>query len=218
LARFLGLSEDVKYINSLWILPVSEIHCSGYDNLNKIKFEESDNKSKLPPYFLMEEDFLKTFKIRKSILKIRRGLLTLTSIVGNTIYTLIMYGIWKKIIGIERFTRTSNNNLSWWLNNALEHIRSLHSCIFYAADVPEQSLKTWTSKNALHLRNRMFSVESNKDETLIIWREHTKYNINIYDILTNLEFTIKKNGSISTHRTKENVDKFMDKIQEVNWN
>jgi len=44
LARFLGLSEDVKNINSLWILPVSEIHCSGYDNLNKIKFEESDNK------------------------------------------------------------------------------------------------------------------------------------------------------------------------------
>ena len=49
-----------------------------------------------------------------------------------------------------------------------------------------------------------------------------KNNINIYiyiyDILANLEFTIKKNGSISTHRTKENVDKFMDKIQEVNWN
>ena len=130
----------------------------------------------------MEEDFLKTFKIRKSILKIRRGLLTLTSIVGNTIYTLIMYGIWKKIIGIERFTRTSNNNLSWWLNNALEYIRSLHSCIFYAADVPEQSLKTWTSKNALHLKNRMFSVESNKDETLIIWREYAKNNINIYVI------------------------------------
>ena len=86
LARFLGLSEDAKYINLLWILPVFEIHCSSYDNLNKIKFEESYNKRKFPPCFLMEENFLKTFKIRKSILKIRRGLLTLTSIVGNIIY------------------------------------------------------------------------------------------------------------------------------------
>ena len=126
--------------------------------------------------------------------------------------------VYGEIIGIEGFTRTSNNDLSWWLNNALEYIRSLHSCIFYAADVPEQSLKTWTSKNAFHLKNPMFSVESHKDETLIIWREHAKYKINLHDILANLEFTIKKNGSTSTHRTKENVDKFIDRVQEVNWN
>nr|QUS63772.1 hypothetical protein [Haslea silbo] len=82
-----------------------------------------------------------------------------------------------------------------------------------SAGSPTQSLKTWEDRNEPNPKDRWFLVESRPE--LIMRRGQSKFKTKDHGALAGLPYSIKKNGSTSTLKTEENVDMFMDTVEEI---
>ena len=78
---------------------------------------------------------------------------------------------------------------------------------------PTQSLKTWEDRNSPNPRDRYFLIESRPE--LVMRRGQSKFKTKDHGALAGLPYSIKKNGSTSTLKTEENVDIFMNAVEEI---
>ncbi len=81
------------------------------------------------------------------------------------------------------------------------------------AGSPTQSLKTWEDRNQPNPKDRSFLVESRPE--LVMRRGQSKFKTKDHGALAGLPYSVKKNGSTSTLKTEENVDIFMDAVEEI---
>ena len=76
-----------------------------------------------------------------------------------------------------------------------------------------QPLKTRAQRNTPNPKDRSILVESRPE--LIIRRGQAQFKTKDHGALAGLPYKIKKNGGTSTARTDENIDGFMDAVEEI---
>ena len=161
---------------------------------------------------MMDEQFLRTPKISKLIKELRGGSLT-TSLIGNVVFLVVLYGVW---ILSEGFV-TPQQNPGWGLPNGLYDppglVRPVDCGTQLHAGSPTQSLKTWEDRNHPNPKDRWFLVESRPE--LVMRRGQSKFKTKDHGALVGLPYSVKKNCSTSTLKTEENVDVFMDVVEEI---
>jgi hypothetical protein len=81
------------------------------------------------------------------------------------------------------------------------------------AGSPTQSLKTWEDRNQPNPKDRWFLVESRPE--LVMRRGQSKLKTKAHGALARLPYAVKKNGSTSSLKTEENVNLFMDVVEEI---
>lgn len=108
-------------------------------------------------------------------------------------------------------------NLGWGLRNNLYEppglVRPTDCETQLYAGSPEQSLKTEDSRNQPNPKDRRILVESRPE--LIMRRGQAQFKTKDHGALAGLPYRIKKNGGTSTARTDENIDRFMDVVEEI---
>jgi hypothetical protein len=119
-------------------------------------------------------------------------------------------------IGGEGFV-INNPNPSWGLGNNLYEplglVRPADCETQLYAGSPQQSLKTEASRNQPNPKDRLILVESRPE--LIMRRGQAQFKTKDHGALAGLPYKIKKNGGTSTARTEENIDRFMDVVEEI---
>jgi len=179
--------------------------------LDKIRFVKP---SELPLWvYIMDEQFIRTPEISKLIKELRGGSLT-TALIGNALFIAVLYGIW--ILGAQGFV-TPPPNPGWGLPRGLYDppglVRPGGCGTQLDAGSPTQSLKTWEERNQPNPKDRWFLVESRLE--LVMRRGQSKFKTKDHGALAGLPYSVKKDGSTSTLKTKENVDIFMDVVEEI---
>ena len=166
----------------------------------------------LPTYiYLMDDKFLRRPEISSIIRELRGGAWS-TALIGNTIFVAVLYGIWLLASGSEGFVQQSNPG--WGLgNNPPGLVRPADCETQLYAGSPQQSLKTEASRNQPNPKDRWILVESRPE--LVIRRGQAQFKTKDHGALAGLPYKIKKNGGTSTARTEENIDKFMDVVEEI---
>jgi hypothetical protein len=181
--------------------------------LDKIRFVKP---SELPLWiYIMDEQFIRTPKVSKLIKELRGGSLT-TALIGNAIVLAVLYGIWILGGGTQGFL-TPPTNPGWGLPRGLYDtpglVRPGDCGTQLHAGSPSQSLKTWEDRNQPNPKDRWFLVESRPE--LVMRRGQSKFKTKDHGALAGLPYSVKKNGSTSTLKTEENVDIFMDVVEEI---
>ena len=184
--------------------------------LDKIRFVKP---SELPLWvYMMDEQFIRTPEVSKLIKELRGGSLT-TTLIGNAIFLAVLCGIWILSGGTQGFV-TPPQNPGWGLPGGLYDppglVRPIDCRTQLHAGSPTQSLKTWEDRNHPNPKDRWFLVESRPE--LVMRRGQSKFKTKDHGALAGLPYTIKKNGSTSTLKTEENVDIFMDTVEEIVYN
>ena len=173
--------------------------------LDKIRFVKP---SELPVcIYMMDKRFLNTPEVSKLIKELRGGSLT-TVLIGNAIFLTVLYGIWI-LSGVSQGFVTPPQNPGWGLAGGMYDPPGLVRPI----DCGTQSLKTWEDRNEQNPKDRWFLIESRPE--LVMRRGQSKFKTKDHGALTGLPYSIKKNGSTSTLKTEENVDMFMDTVEEI---
>ena len=170
----------------------------------------------LPTYiYLMDDKFLRRPEISSIIRELRGGALSSTALIGNTIFVAVLYSIWLLASGSEGFVQQPNPG--WRLRNNLYEptglVRPADSETQLYAGSPQQSLKTEASRNQPNPKDRWILVESRPE--LIMRRGQAQYKTKDHGALVGLPYKIKKNGGTSTTITEENIDRFMDGVEEI---
>lgn len=165
--------------------------------------------------YMMDQRFIRTPEVSKLIKELRGGSWS-TALLGNTVFLVVLYGIWILAGGSEAFVQQPNPG--WGLP-----AQGLYDPpgLFRPADCetrlyggsPPQSLKTEASRNQPNPKDRWFLVESRPE--LIMRRGQAQFKTKDHGALSGLPYSIKKNGGTSTLRTEENVDVFMDVVEEI---
>lgn len=181
--------------------------------LDKIRFVKP---SELPLWvYMMDEQFIRTPEVSKLIKELRGGSLT-TTLIGNAIFLAVLYGIWILSSVTQGFV-TPPQNPGWGLPGGLYDppglVRPVDCGTQLHAGSPTQSLKTWEDRNHPNPKDRWFLVESRPE--LVMRRGQSKFKTKDHGALAGLPYSIKKNGSTSTLKTEENVDIFMDAVEEI---
>lgn len=169
----------------------------------------------LPTYiYLMDDKFLRRPEISSIIRELRGGALS-TALIGNTIFVAVLYGIWLLASGSEGFVQQPNPG--WGLGNNLYEppglVRPADCETQLYAGSPQQSLKTEASRNQPNPKDRWILVESRPELTMR--RGQAQFKTKDHGALAGLPYKIKKNGGTSTARTEENIDRFMDVVEEI---
>ena len=164
--------------------------------------------------YLMNDNFLHRPEISSRIREIRGGAWP-TTLIGNTILVAVLYGIWLLTSGSDGFVQQPNPG--WGLQHNLYQppglVRPADCETQLYAGSPTQSLKTEASRNQPTAKDRWILVESRPE--LVVRYGQAKYKVKDHGALTNLPYTIKKNGCTSTLRTEENVYTLMSGVEEV---
>jgi len=181
--------------------------------LDKIRFIKP---SELPLcVYMMDEQFLRTLKVGKLIKELRGGSLTY-ALIGNVVFLVVLYGVWILSGGAEGFVLPQQNP-GWGLPNGLYKppglVRPVDCVTQLHAGSPTQSLKTWEDRNQPNPKDRWFLVESRPE--LVMRRGQSKFKTKDHGALAGLPYSVKTNGSTSTLKTEENVDFFMDVVEEI---
>lgn len=176
--------------------------------LDKIRFPKP---SELPLcVYMMDERFIRTPEVSEMIRKLRGG-----SLLGNTIFLVVIYAIWVLGGGSSAFVQQPNPG--WGLPNGLYDppgfARPGDCGTQLHAGSPTQSLKTWEDRNQPNPKDRWFLVESRPQ--LVMRHGQSKLKTKAHGALAGLPYSVKKNGSTSTSRTEENVTVFMDVVEEI---
>lgn len=165
--------------------------------------------------YMMDEHFIRTPEVSKLIKELRGGSL-ITMLIGNAIFMAVLYGIWILSSGTQGFV-TPSQNPGWGLPGGLYDppglVRPVDCGTQLYAGSPTQSLKTWEDRNDPNPKDRWFLVESRLE--LVMRRGQSKFKTKDHGALAGLPYSIKKNGSTSTLKTEENVDIFMDAVEEI---
>lgn len=169
----------------------------------------------LPTYiYLMDDKCLRRPEISSIIRELRGGALS-TALIGNTIFVAVLYGIWLLASGSEGFVQQPNPG--WGLGNNLYEppglVRPADCETQLYAGSPQQSLKTEASRNQPNPKDRWILVESRPELTMR--RGQAQFKTKDHGALAGLPYKIKKNGGTSTARTEENIDRFMDVVEEI---
>ena len=175
----------------------------------------SKNVKTLPTYiYLMDDKFLRRPEISSIIRELRGGSWS-AALIGNTIFVAVLYGIWLLASGSEGFVQQPNPG--WGLGNNLYEppglVRPADCETQLYAGSPQQSLKTEASRNQPNPKDRWILVESRPE--LIMRRGQVQFKTKDHGALVGLPYKIKKNGGTSTARTEENMDRFMDVVEEI---
>ena len=181
--------------------------------LDKIRFVKP---SELPLWvYIMDEQFIRTPEVSKLIKELRGGSLT-PALIGNVIFLAVLYGIWILAGGTQGFV-TPPPNPGWGFPRGLYDppglVRPGDCRTQLHAGSPTQSLKTWEDRNQPNPKDRWFLVESRPE--LVMRRGQSKFKTKDHGALAGLPYSVKKNGSTSTLKTEENVDIFMDAVEEI---
>lgn len=181
--------------------------------LDKIRFVKP---SELPLWvYIMDEQFIRTPEVSKLLKEIRGGSLTIT-LIGNMIFLGVLYGIWILAGGTQGFVAPPTNP-GWGLPRGLYDspglVRPGDCGTQLHAGYPSQSLKTWEDRNQPNPKDRWFLVESRSE--LVMRRGQSKFKTKDHGALAGLPYSVKNNGSTSTLKTEENVDIFMDVVEEI---
>ena len=170
----------------------------------------------LPTYiYLMDDKFLRRPEISSIIQELRGGSWS-TALIGNTIFVAVLYGIWLLTSGSEGFVQQPNPGWGLGNNNLYEPpglVRPADCETQLYAGSPPQSLKTEASRNQPNPKDRWILVESRPE--LIMRRGQAQFKTKDHGALAGLPYKIKKNGGTSTARTEENIDRFMDVVEEI---
>ena len=165
--------------------------------------------------YLMDDRFLSTTEVSSMIRKLRGGSWS-TALIGNAVLLAVLYGVWILSGGAKGFV-TPKQNPGWGLPNGLYEppglVRPTDCETQLYAGFPQQSLKTEASRNQPNPKDRWVLVESRPE--LVIRRGQAQFKTKDHGALTGLPYKIKKNGGTSTLRTEENVDIFMDSVEEI---
>ena len=139
-----------------------------------------------------------------------------TALIGNAIFVAVLYGIWILGGGTQGFV-TPLPNPGWGLPRGLYDppglVRPGDCGTQLRVGSPSQSLKTWEDRNQSNPKDRWFLVESRPE--LVMRRGQSKFKTKDHGALAGLPYSVKKNGSTSTLKTEENVDIFMDVVEEI---
>jgi len=112
---------------------------------------------------------------------------------------------------------TPQQNPGWGLPNGLYDppglVRPVDRGTQLHAGSPTQSLKRWEDRNHPNPKDRRLLVESRPE--LLMRRGQSKFKTKDHGALSGLPYSVKKNGSTSTLKTEENVDVFMDVVEEM---
>lgn len=126
-----------------------------------------------------------------------------------------LYGIWLLACGSEGFVQQPNPG--WGLSNNLYEppglVRPADCETQLYAGSPQQSLKTEASRNQPNPKDRCILVESRPE--LVIRRGQGQFKTKDHGALAGLPYEMKKNGGTSTARTEENIDRFIDVVEEI---
>lgn len=164
---------------------------------------------------MMDEHFIRTPEVSKLIKELRGGSLT-TMLIGNVIFLALLYAIWILSSGTQGFV-TLPQTPGWGLPGGLYDlpglVRSVDCGTQLHARSPTQYLKTWEDRNDPNPKDRWFLVESRPE--LVMRRGQSKFKTKDQGALAGLPYSIKKDGSTSTLKTEENVDIFMDAVEEL---
>ena len=169
----------------------------------------------LPTYiYLMDDKFLSRPDISSIIRELRGGSWS-TALIGNTIFVAVLYGIWLLASGSEGFVQQPNPG--WGLGNNLYEppglVRPADCETQLYAGSQQQSLKTEASRNQPNPKDRWILVESRPE--LIMRRGQAQFKTKDHGALAGLPYKIKTNGGTSTAKTEENIDRFMDVVEEI---
>jgi hypothetical protein len=161
---------------------------------------------------MIDDRFIRTSEVSKLIKELRCGSLT-TALIGNAIFLAVLCSIW--ILG-EGFVIPPPNP-GWGLPRGLYDppglVRPGDCGTQLHAGSPTQSLKKWEDRNQPSPKDRWFLVESRPE--LVMRRGQSKFKTKAHGALAGLPYSVKNNGSTSTLKTEENVDIFMDVVEEI---
>ena len=131
------------------------------------------------------------------------------------IFVAVLYGIWLLASGSEGFVQQPNPRQRS-KNNFYEPLKLARPADcktqLYAKSL-QKSLKTESSQNQPNPKDRWILIKSRPE--LIIRRGQAQFKAKDHKALAGLTYKIKKNGSTSTARTEENIDRFMDVVEEI---
>lgn len=112
---------------------------------------------------------------------------------------------------------STNPNRGWGFPNNLYDppglVRTADCGTQLHAGSPPQSLKTLESRNQPNSKDLRVLVESRPE--LILRRGQSKLKTKDHSALAGLPYSVKKNGGTSTLKSEENVDVFMDAVEEI---
>jgi hypothetical protein len=161
----------------------------------KLNFQKQDKIRFIKPrefplcIYMIDEQFLRTPKISKLIKELRGGSLT-TSLIGNVIFMVVLYGVW---ILSEGFV-TPQPNPGWGLPEGLYNppglVRPVGCGTQLHAGSPTQSLKTWEDRNQPNPKDRWFLIESRPE--LVMRRGQSKFKTKDHGALAGLPYSVKK--------------------------
>ena len=122
----------------------------------------------------MDDKFLRRPEISSIIRELRGGSWS-TALIGNTIFVVVLYGIWLLASGSEGFVQQPNPG--WGLGNNLYEppglVRPADCETQLYAGSPQQSLKTEASRNQPNAKDQWILVESRPE--LIIRRGQAQF-------------------------------------------
>jgi hypothetical protein len=161
---------------------------------------------------MIDDRFIRTSEVSKLIKELRCESLT-TALIGNAIFLAVLCSIW--ILG-EGFVIPPPNP-GWGLPRGLYDppglVRPGDCGTQLHAGSPTQSLKKWEDRNQPSPKDRWSLVESRPE--LVMRRGQSKFKTKDHGALASLPYSVKNNGSTSTLKTEENVDIFMDVVEEI---
>ena len=201
---------------------IGRVHKTSYDYKAEIKIAKTISpklyritfiKSRELPFlvYMIDDRFIRTSEVSQLIKELRCGSLT-TALIGNAIFLAVLCSIW--ILG-EGFIIPPSNP-GWVLPRGLYDPPGLvrpGDCGTQLHAGPTQSLKKWEDRNQPNSKDRWFLVESRPE--LVMRRGQSKYKTKDHGALAGLLYSVKTNGSTSTLKTEENVDLFMDVVEEI---
>jgi hypothetical protein len=202
---------------------IGRVHEASYDYRPEIKIAKTISPKLYKITFLKSRElsflvcmtdqrFIRTSEINKLIKKLRGGSLT-TVLIGNAIFLTILYSIW--VLG-EGFV-VPPPNPGWGMPRGLYDppglVRPRDCGTQLYAGSPTQSLKTWEDRNKPSPKDRWFLVGSRPES--IMRRGQSRFKTKDHGALAGLPYSVKNNGSTSTLKTEENVDIFMNVVEEI---
>nr|YP_010282935.1 hypothetical protein MKT70_pgp100 [Nitzschia ovalis]YP_010282998.1 hypothetical protein MKT70_pgp037 [Nitzschia ovalis]ULD15699.1 hypothetical protein [Nitzschia ovalis]ULD15762.1 hypothetical protein [Nitzschia ovalis] len=161
--------------------------------------------------YLIDDKFLRRSDIRLLVQELRGGGWP-PALIGNLFFVIFLYGIIQIAIGAESFV--PQPNVGWGMGIDIYYDSpGKHVETQLYAGVPEPSLKTEADRNQPHPKERWIWIEARPE--LVIRRGQGKYKLKDHGALAGLPFIVKSNGGTSTLRTEDNIDLFMEYIEDV---
>lgn len=198
---------------------------SSYDHPSEVKIAKviarktdhisyKSNKEILFLIYLTDPRIASNQQVLKIVKELRGG--SWAGLLGSAVFFGIIYTIFI-LSGTESFV-VPPANPGWGLpnNNSYDPpglVRPADCETQLYAGSPTQSLKTWEDRNQPNPKDRFILVESRPE--LVIRRGQAKFKTKDHGAIAGLPYSIKANGGTSTPKTEENVDIFMDVVEEV---